>query len=1598
MKKSFMKSVLAWLIAIVMAVTYVPAAYAAEGKPETVEPAQITTYEEFVEALGTLEELAFEYSIDSNIDDPAQLVINYIRTGVEGYDAGLWNNIAGNENTDFAEYAAAYEEEVNTAAASEDETVNITGLKNISRFTLPAGDYADFGRMFGVIDISYTNKDSINYADAAGLFGEITELMSMADHGGVKGTIEDMVGTITDEYIMADSDEDDSSDEYTAMRSALDGYYIYRELTSQDYGKGMLTDIIGTYFSENLTDEQRAEYYLENRLQCGTSKEDLRDAVYDAYACNSVISTLERNMKLSAAGESLEDLRTAACYAAADYICRLAGDYVEDVENTFYTVTSSEFADLAPGITREIKTAELTDGRKLRYYIATSDITRDDVNLYVNYYNRPVDKDEDGNYIWQLTPVLEQAQAAQEKFGSPELRDPVTGKMVANPDYIENYNVIVSTNTDGFKMTGEEAGRPGGLVVMNGEEIFPVDEDGFFGITKDGKPVIGDEEDYNNIYKGQLAEGIGTFGTILIKDGKIVEDLGTTDFHSRTVVGITGSGKLVMMVLDGRQDSSVGGAYAHLAQIMLEAGCVDAVNLDGGGSTTFVSREPDSDELAVINSPSDGYPRSVGPTMMIVSTANTAPVFDYAVLSSDTNYMTAGSQMQITASGKTSTGKTADIPADAVWAVSDKSIADVTADGMLTALKTGSVEVSLKAGGKTVGQKQIHVVVPDKIKFRKTYLDVYYNEKVTLPVKAYYEGKSVTVNAADFNFTVSNEAAGSVEGLDFAAGSADSKIRKTYVTAAVKAADTVKASIEIRLHNEGHNCFDFSEKTGGNRRLAWTREVSNSTVKDNHIYYAVDTDKAMEASYVLASDLAKLAGSKIVDDVTEVKITLKVDEDMVADYSQLAVSSEFLELPADGSGAVFDDVTNTLTLTLKWSRHYSPENAEAADTVVLITGLRLKAADDAAWSADKTLTVINEGEVSYKYTAETGKEYNKTYKTFTDYFTLVNSTKNGWHAEDGGWRYYEEGKAYTGIHKVTHRINGEVKSLYYDFGKDGLIKGNVKGNIKKTTYTGFIVNADNTYSYSTYGELTGEWVSVGEDWHYFDPDTKKALPGKHKIEVTAQTQSSALGAQTEIITETVPYEFDKTGKVLNGGTWFVNDEGQTYFYYGPGFLCRQWGEKDGHKVYFAMKGYLLRGIVRIREHSALTGMYYMFDADTGYLIQKCEGFVEYKGSTLYYPPEDERLAGLWPEDVQDWTAEGDVLKYGRAMGLQKIDGKYYLFKQHKNGKGYGGMQTGKQTVEHDIDGACKTVTFASKAKGGYAIDKNGKARTDLLHIPVKDPAVKSTCKKMGLTAGSHCGECGEVIVAQHDTAVKAHTYSETEYLQAPTAKKSGGYYRKCTVCGQKKWTEKFTYKKYIKKTAVNLSTDYADKGIQVKWSFPGVKLDGYQIYRSTSKNGTYKLVKTAKSGTKNWTNSGLKTGKRYYYKVRGYKTVNGKKVYTKYSDKDYKYVLSGTNAKYARAIEGSSAVKAKKAVKVSKGIKVTWSKTSGSKCNRYEVWRSAEKNGTYKKIATTKNKYYTDKSGSLKKGKRYYYKIVGYRTFGKAVAKTNKSNAVSAVR
>ena len=76
--------------------------------------------------------------------------------------------------------------------------------------------------------------------------------------------------------------------------------------------------------------------------------------------------------------------------------------------------------------------------------------------------------------------------------------------------------------------------------------------------------------------------------------------------HPRTLIGWAGGNRMLLLVCDGRQPTwSMGLTLGEAAQTMRDLGCVEALNLDGGGSSTFVAAG------RVLNRPSDGRERTV---------------------------------------------------------------------------------------------------------------------------------------------------------------------------------------------------------------------------------------------------------------------------------------------------------------------------------------------------------------------------------------------------------------------------------------------------------------------------------------------------------------------------------------------------------------------------------------------------------------------------------------------------------------------------------------------------------------------------------------------------------------------------------------------------------------------------------------------------------------------------------------------------------------------------------------------------------------------------------------------------------------------------
>ena len=321
-------------------------------------------------------------------------------------------------------------------------------------------------------------------------------------------------------------------------------------------------------------------------------------------------------------------------------------------------------------------------------------------------------------------------------------------------------NVVGAINAGGYDMS---SGRPSGAFTMNGTQINAATGTTFW-IDMSGSAHITNSQECNAAYAaGNVREAIASFGDIF-EDGHARPGLDNSTRASRTAIGIKADGSVVMFMVDGRQAPySVGMTMAEVAAAMEDLGCVQAVNLDGGGSSTFATQREGEEEttataatagLTLRCRPSDGYERKVSNTIMVLSTAKPTGQFDHAVVTPNDEVYTPGSTVQFKATGVDAAGGKADIPAGASWAVLSGG-GSIDANGLYTAADTcGTVTVGLMVGEQIVGQTSIQVQWPDKLGFTNNSVSIDFGETSNLTFKPTWKGREVNFKDGDFEWSL----------------------------------------------------------------------------------------------------------------------------------------------------------------------------------------------------------------------------------------------------------------------------------------------------------------------------------------------------------------------------------------------------------------------------------------------------------------------------------------------------------------------------------------------------------------------------------------------------------------------------------------------------------------------------------------------------------------------------------------------------------------------------------------------------------------------------------------------------------------------------
>ena len=156
-------------------------------------------------------------------------------------------------------------------------------------------------------------------------------------------------------------------------------------------------------------------------------------------------------------------------------------------------------------------------------------------------------------------------------------------------DIAKRYDAVAAINGGGFEDDGGvgNGGTPIGLVISDGEVKHTGRHSEYnttVGFNQDNVLMIGKPSE-SDAKKLGIRDAI-TFGPALIVNGEPASVKGASSgLNPRTAIGQRSDGAVLMLVIDGRQASSLGATYSDMIGILLDYGAVNAINMDGGSSS-----------------------------------------------------------------------------------------------------------------------------------------------------------------------------------------------------------------------------------------------------------------------------------------------------------------------------------------------------------------------------------------------------------------------------------------------------------------------------------------------------------------------------------------------------------------------------------------------------------------------------------------------------------------------------------------------------------------------------------------------------------------------------------------------------------------------------------------------------------------------------------------------------------------------------------------------------------------------------------------------------------------------------------------------------
>ena len=245
-------------------------------------------------------------------------------------------------------------------------------------------------------------------------------------------------------------------------------------------------------------------------------------------------------------------------------------------------------------------------------------------------------------------PVFYQSSAGDSQLGYIDQSVDILNQLTGAKYHVSGFNkayggykyLSLLTRDWGKKSFGAKAANMTEVLVENGVvadirtngEPFDIPEDGYV-LSQNNSPLASltlgtplELQVTSNVDYKALKFAMGG-GSIILKNGVAMQtNIINKGRHPRTGIGVTQDGsKIVIITVDGR-NGYAGLTQKEFGEIFKSFGCYNAMNLDGGGSTTMVKKTKAMDKAEIINKPSGGTPRAVVSGVGVFSSDNPGAV------------------------------------------------------------------------------------------------------------------------------------------------------------------------------------------------------------------------------------------------------------------------------------------------------------------------------------------------------------------------------------------------------------------------------------------------------------------------------------------------------------------------------------------------------------------------------------------------------------------------------------------------------------------------------------------------------------------------------------------------------------------------------------------------------------------------------------------------------------------------------------------------------------------------------------------------------------------------------------------------------------